>query len=181
MSLLVTLCMSCAVVMAPEVETSSDQVLRVDSDTLVAHIDQYLGTEVEVEGLIVHVCSVDGKKMKMKGDKGAIVKVVPVEPLTQFDASLLKQRVIVRGTADENRIPAATVDRLEQEGTLLCHIDHTPCKDTEWVKRQVESGAAEGLVKKDIEKLRKQMQDADTSYVSVVTVRAISVTVQQPE
>jgi hypothetical protein len=49
------------------------------------------------------------------------------------------------------------------------------------VKRKIESGAAEGLATRDIEKLRKQMQDAGNDYVSVVAVRATSVTVQQTE
>jgi hypothetical protein len=38
---------------------------EVPADSLVANIDKYHDTRVEVVGLVVHVCGVDGRKMKL--------------------------------------------------------------------------------------------------------------------
>jgi len=145
---------------------------KVPADSLVAHIDKYRDARVEVEGLVVHVCGVDGKKMKLMTESGAIIKIVPRDSSDSFDESFYKKTVKVRGIAKESRIEESYVDKMEKEKALLCHIDHTPCRDSAWVSGQRESGAADSLSKRDIEKLRSTMARTGKSYVSVVTVVA---------
>ena len=145
---------------------------RLPADSLVAHIDRYRDTGVEVEGLVVHICGVDGRKMKLMTAGGAIVKIVPRDSSGGFDESFYKKTVRVRGIAKESRIERSHVDRMEREKALLCHIDNTPCKDSTWVSGQREAGAADSLSTRDIGRLRSKMEQTGKSYVPVVTVVA---------
>jgi hypothetical protein len=151
---------------------ASPAFTKVPADSLVAHIDRYRDAGVEVEGLVVHICGVDGRKMKLMTAGGAIVKIVPRDSSGGFDESFYKKTVRVRGIAKESRIERSYVDKLESEKALLCHIDHTPCRDSTWVSGQRQSGAADSLSKRDIGRLRSTMARAGKSYVSVVTVVA---------
>jgi hypothetical protein len=150
---------------------------KVSADSLISGIDKYNNTKVEVEGQVVHICGVDGRKMKLMTEAGGIIKIVPKDSLDNFDESLYKQRIKVQGIAKELRIEKSYIDNLEKDRTLLCHIDHTPCKDSVWVKGQKEKGAADGMSKQDIERLRNIMKQTGKSYVSVVTIYAEKVEV----
>jgi hypothetical protein len=152
--------------------SASPAFAKVPADSLVAHIDRYRDTGVEVEGVIVHVCGVDGRKMKLMTENGAIIKIVPRDSSGGFDGSLYKKRVKVQGIARESRIEKSYIDRMENEKALLCHIDQTPCRDSAWVSAQREAGAADTLSKRDIAKLRSKMEETGKSYVSVVTIVA---------
>ena len=145
---------------------------RLPADSLVANIGKYRDTGVEVEGLVVHVCGMDGRKMKLMTAGGAIVKIVPRDSSGSFDESFYKKMVRVRGIAKESRIERSYVDRMESEKALLCHIDNTPCRDSTWVSGQIKAGRADTLSKRDIGKLRGTMERTGKSYVSVVTVVA---------
>ncbi|MFA8434352.1 MAG: hypothetical protein ACEPOZ_07525 [Marinifilaceae bacterium] len=153
---------------------------KVAADSLVAKIEQYCNTPVQTEGLVVHICGVSGKKMKLQSKSGAIIKIVPADSLSRFDRTYNKKRVRVQGVVKEFRTEKKYVDRIEKGGPLLCHIDHTPCKDIEWVKEKEESGVAEKILKRDIAKLRKQMQQTGKDYVSVVTIFAEKVEIIEP-
>jgi hypothetical protein len=125
-----------------------------------------------VEGIVVHVCGVDGRKMKLMTASGAIIKIVPRDSSGSFDTSFYKKMVKVQGIARESRIEKSYVDTMEKEKALLCHIDNTPCRDSTWVSGQRQSGAADSLSKRDIERLRSKMEQTGKSYVSVVTIVA---------
>ena len=144
-------------------------------DQLVAKADSLVGKKVEVIGLVVHMCGVDGQKMKLKSPSGAILKIVPNNPKDSFDSELKKQLVSVQGIVEVKRIEESYVDRMEKEGTLLCHIDHTPCKDKPWVNNKIETGADVEIVKKDIAKLRKIMEDSGKNYFNSICVHATKV------
>jgi hypothetical protein len=151
---------------------ASPAFAKVPADSLVAHIDRYRDAGVEVEGLVVHVCGVDGRKMKLMTAGGAIVKIVPRDSSGSFDESFYKKLVRVRGIAKESRVERLYVDKLEREKALLCHIDSTPCRDSTWVSGQRESGAADSVSRRDIGRLRSAMARTGKGYVSVVTVVA---------
>ena len=151
---------------------TSPAFTKVSADSLVAHIDKYRDAGVEVEGLVVHICGVDGRKMKLMTENGAIIKIVPRDSSDSFDKSFYKKTVRVRGIAKESRIESSYVDKMEREKALLCHIDNTPCRDSTWVSGQRESGAADSLSKRDIGRLRSRMEQTGRSYVSVVTIFA---------
>jgi hypothetical protein len=143
---------------------------RVTADSLIESIDAYRDRKVEVEGLLIHVCGVDGRKMKLQTENGAILKIVPADSLAAFDESFYKKRVRVRGIAGESRVERACIEQLEKNKALLCHIDHTPCKDSVWVSGKRASDAADSLSKRDIDKLKKTMEQTGKSYVPVITI-----------
>lgn len=152
---------------------SAGQVLtRISADSLIVGIDKYRNTEVEVEGLIIYVCSFNGKKLKLETKNGEIIKIVQKDSLASFDTSLYNKRVKVKGIVKESRIDKTYIDKMEKEKTLLCHIDNTPCKDSAWVSRQVAAGRADRLSKRDIDKLRSIMKKTNRDYVSVVSIIA---------
>ncbi|WP_372644421.1 hypothetical protein [Ancylomarina sp.] len=145
---------------------------KISLDELIENAEQYENKKVELIGLVVHICGVDGKKMKLKSPSGAIVKIVPNDSNESYDSALKKQVVSVQGVVEISRIEKAEIDKVEKEKTLLCHIDNTPCKDKEWVNNKIESGADVTIVKKDIAKLRKQMETSGKDYVTCICIRA---------
>lgn len=106
-------------------QKSHEVYLQLSIDELVAKADSLENKQVEVIGLVAHICGVDGHKMKLKSPNGSIFKIVPYNPDESFDSALKNQLVCVRGVVEIRRIEKAYVDRMEKEGTLLCHIDHT--------------------------------------------------------
>ena len=144
----------------------------VAADSIVENIDKYRETKVETEGAIIHVCRVNGKKMKLKTENGEIIKVVPKDSLDSFNTSFLKKRIKVYGLVKESHIEKPYIDKMEKERTLLCHIDHTPCKDSSWVARQESAGTTDSLSKQGILKLKRKMEQTQKSYVSVITIIA---------
>ncbi|NOU20004.1 MAG: hypothetical protein HOO91_20795 [Bacteroidales bacterium] len=145
---------------------------KISADSLIVRIDKYRNTEVEVEGLIIYVCSFNGKKLKLETKNGEIIKIVPKDTLASFDTTFYKRSVKVKGIVKESRLDKAYIDKMEKERTLLCHIDNTPCKDSAWVSRQVAAGRADRLSKRDIDKLRAIMKKKNKDYVSVVSIIA---------
>jgi len=150
----------------------NQEIAKVVADSLIVHIDKYCETKVEIEGVIIHVCGVNGRKMKLKTESGAIIKIVPQDSLDNFDNSFYKKRIKVQGLVKESRIEKPYIDKMEKERTLLCHIDNTPCKDSAWVNRQKSAGVADSLSNRDILKLKRKMEQTQKNYVSVITIIA---------
>jgi hypothetical protein len=150
----------------------NQQLAKVPADSLIANITKYCNTKVEIEGVIIHICGVDGKKIKLQTESGAIIKIVPHHSLERFDGSFNKKRVKVQGIVTELRVEIPYIDSLENEKALLCHIDHTPCKDSAWVNQKKRTGVADSLSKRGILKLKQKMEQTQKSYVSVITITA---------
>jgi len=151
---------------------TNHEVVKLSADSLIANIDKYCNTKVETEGVITHICGVDGKKMKLKTESGEIIKIVPNDSIGSFDTSYYKKKIKVRGIVSESRIEISFIDKMEKEKALLCHIDHTPCKDTAWVNYQIKKGVADTISKQDIEKLKIKLKQIKKKYISVVTIVA---------
>lgn len=152
--------------------SAQTEFIRIESDILIDNHDRYLNKRVETEGVIVHICSVDGKKMKFRADNGAIIKIVSSTQGHSFKKSLYKKRVVVKGVLRVNRINKDYIDKAEKKKTLLCHIDNKPCKDSEWVQNKIKTGKADKISATSIKKLRKIMKETGKDYVSVITIAA---------
>lgn len=148
------------------------QINKLQADSLIKKIECYIDKSVEIDGIIIHICGVNGKKMKFQTDNGEIIKIVPKDSLNSFDASFYKRRVKIQGIVKEFRIDKNYIDKMEKEKKLLCHIDNTPCKDSVWINKKKESGKADALSSQDIEKLRTTMEQTGKSYVSIITIFA---------
>ena len=153
-------------------QQSAELYTKISLDELIEKSEQYENKKVEVIGLVIHICSLDAKKMKLKSPSGAIVKILPNKADEYFDSALKKQVVCVQGVVEISRIEKAEIDKVEKEKTLLCHIDNTPCKDKEWINNKIESGTDITIVKKDIARLRKLMHDSGKDYVACICIRA---------
>jgi len=153
-------------------QKSPELFTKLSVDDLIAKADQFQNKKVEVIGLIVHMCGVDAKKMKLKSPSGAIIKIVPQNPDEAFDTAFKKQLVSVKGMVEVKRIEKAYIDKMEKEGTLLCHIDNTPCKDKEWINKKIETGADVTISKRDIAKLRKKMEVSGKDHITSICIRA---------
>jgi hypothetical protein len=151
---------------------NDQEIPKIVADSLIANIDKYCETRVEIEGVIIHVCGVNGRKMKLRTESGAIIKIVPHDSLGRFDKSFHKKKVKIQGLVKESRIERAQIDKLEKEKILLCHIDNAPCKDSAWVDRQKSAGNADSLSSQDILKLKQKMEQTHKNYVSVITIVA---------
>jgi len=167
---LIALLMACA--FTGKSQETAGEFTKLSMNDLIAKADQFQNKKVEVIGLIVHMCGVDAKKMKLKSPSGAVIKIVPQNPEEAFDTAFKKQLVSVQGVVEVKRIEKAYIDKMEKEGTLLCHIDNTPCKDKEWINKKIETGADVTISKRDIAKLRKKMEVSGKDHITSICIRA---------
>lgn len=144
----------------------------VTADTLAMQIDKYVGQEVTVEGKIVHVCPVDGSKMKLSNNR-QIIKVIPPEGNGKFERYWNGRRIRVQGKVHEERLSSVHIDSLYRSGSLLCHIDFSPCNDTAWVATQHRQGKATQIVNHYYSFFKHEMKRTGKDYISVIVLEAI--------
>lgn len=144
----------------------------IAADTLAMQIDKYAGQEVTVEGKIVHVCPVDGSKMKLTSNR-QIIKIIPSAPNGKFERHWNGKRIRVCGKVHEVRLSRAHLDSLYRAGSLLCHIDFSPCSDTAWVAAKHRQGKAAEIVAHYHSFFKYEMQRTGKDYISVVVLEAI--------
>ena len=172
-----TLTLLAALLIGCNSSKSTDDIAKVETDSLIAHVDKYHNTSVEVEGTVVHICGVDGKKMKLKTAGGASIKVVYTDSLMRFDTAFYNKRVRVLGVLKETRLYKPYIDSMEKSKAAPCSIDSKPCIDSLWIKNKRESGAIDSISRVGIEKLRERMAQAGKDYISVITIVAEKVEV----
>lgn len=175
--LLTTLIMSTIL----SINSKNTNVEKINADSLLNNIEKFSNKNIEIEGKIVHVCGVDGKKMKLKTKGGGIIKIVPSDSTLHFDKIYNQKTVIIQGKITESKLKKLLIDSLGKEKTLLCHIDNSPCKDKEWIENKKNSGVADSLSEKDTERLRIKMLQTGKDYVSVFTMIADKVTIKEEE
>lgn len=168
----VGLCLIIAFTVSCTKKNKDTSFTKVNADSLTVNIENYNHMPVEVEGLVVHICGVDGKKMKIKTAGGASIKVVYADSLQKFDTALYNKRVRVYGMVVETRLTKPFIDRMDRDKAIPCSIDSAPCIDSLWIKSKRQSGKADSISRAGIEKLRKRMEQAKKLYTSIVTIRA---------
>lgn len=161
------------------VSCTENKAEKVAIDSLVNNADQYANKAIEVEGMAVHYCGANNKKLKLKSENGAVLKVVPANLLVPFHNKFNHKKLRIVGRIETKKVEKAFVDQIECDKTLLCHIDHTPCTDEDWVKRKKEQGVADSLSAADVKKLRDEMERTGKNYVTVVTLFANDITIME--
>ena len=77
---------------------------------------QHIGKEVQIEGLVDHVCRHSGKRMFLVQTEGeGRVKVVTGENIPSFDVALEGNEVIVQGIVDELKVDEQYLVEWEKE------------------------------------------------------------------
>ncbi len=153
-------------------QSNTDMPPLITADSLATHITQFSGKKVTVEGKIIHVCPVDGKKMKLSGRNRQIVKIILPDSSARFEHSLTGKTLQISGTVSETRISRAYIDSIEAAGLLLCHIDHNPCNDSVWIANMHKQGKAEQNLQRTVTNLRQIMTTQGRDYVSVIVLVA---------
>jgi hypothetical protein len=112
-----------------QADTAGMTVLTVANfDTLAG---EFVGKEIQIEGLVDHVCRHSGKRMFLVQTEGeGRVKVVTGETISSFDVALEGNEVIVKGIVDEWRVDEQYLAEWEKE-----------LKDQEATEKQESAGS----------------------------------------
>jgi hypothetical protein len=104
------------------------EVAKVEFASLVSNPSDYIGKNISVEGKVVHVCTMSGKKLFITGDDPDVRLYVQAgEEIPKFPMELLGSKIVVEGT-----ITKATAMAMEEgEGmTEGEKMPQTPGADT---------------------------------------------------
>jgi hypothetical protein len=91
---------------------STDKVVTVKPDNFQDVAPDLLGKEVEIQGMVVHVCREGGKKMFIVGENPDIsVKITVSKKVNVFEPELEGSTVYVKGIVE----PMSSNEEVEQE------------------------------------------------------------------
>ncbi|MDR3141286.1 MAG: hypothetical protein LBU37_06140 [Tannerellaceae bacterium] len=145
---------------------------KKQTDKYTHYLEPEAGKETTLEGEIIHVCPIEGKKMKLRLSDGEIICVLPAidEPFakTQWD----QKKVKITGLLQEAQLPRTTIVANYQDKKILCHIDHSPCTDIRWIENRWKDGSAERLLERDNENLQQRMYKTKLNYVQIFSITA---------
>jgi hypothetical protein len=101
LSLITMLVLSCGnkgKKVVPESAGGSESV-KVEFATLIANPSEYVGKNISVEGKVVHVCKMSGKKLFITGENPDVRLYIQAgEEMPKFPMELLGSEVVVEGT-----------------------------------------------------------------------------------
>jgi hypothetical protein len=101
---------------AKDAQEATTEVVITNLQELMATPDNFVDKELQLEGLITHVCSHSGKRMFMQNPEGDLkLKITTNEEMGPFDKALEGSNVQVIGVFKEERIDAADVDQMEKD------------------------------------------------------------------
>ncbi|WP_280746285.1 MULTISPECIES: hypothetical protein [unclassified Parabacteroides] len=110
--------------------------------------------------------------MKLRLSDGEIICVLPADN-EPFEKGLWdKKKVKISGMLSESKLSRKTIAVNYEEKKLLCHIDQTPCLDTQWAENRWKDGSAENLLNRDNEKLQKKMHETKVNFIQVFSITA---------
>ncbi len=134
-------------------------------------LENQIGNTITIEGEIVHVCPVDGKKMKLILNDTSVVSVLNANKSERFDPAQWNQtRVQITGVLACNRISAREIDSVYQQKELLCHVDNAPCLDKQWQENKWKNGTAQQSLDSKNQKLHEKMQQTGKNYIPVFSI-----------
>lgn len=80
-------------------KNTSSEAVKVEFASLVENPDNYLNKNIIVEGKVVHVCTMSGKKLFIVGENPDIrLFIAAGEDMPKFPMELLGSEVVVEGT-----------------------------------------------------------------------------------
>ncbi|MDR1402691.1 MAG: hypothetical protein LBJ60_03180 [Tannerellaceae bacterium] len=145
---------------------------KKQTGTYTHYLNPEIGKETTLEGDIIHVCPIEGKKMKLRLADGEIICVLPADNHPFDKGQWDRKKVRISGILQEAQLPRRAILTNYQDKKLLCHIDHSVCIDAEWVENRWKDGSAERLIERDHEDLQKRMYETKQSYVQVFSIIA---------
>ena len=141
------------------VEVAETPVL--DLGEFDAKAGEYIGKEIQVTGIVDHICRHSGKKILLVSDEGSI----HVEAEERFDENIAGNSITVIGVINEFRVDEAYCLKMEEE-TINSHVDGD--EDLEDVKAKNERKLEE------IKYYRDSMATAGIDHISYYSIDYVS-------
>ena len=136
------------------------------------YLESEIGKITTLKGEIIHVCPIEGQKMKLQLPDGEVICILPSNGEPFLKKQWDKKKVKISGMLKEKRFMRNTILTNYQDKKLLCHIDYTPCIDTKWIENRQKDGSAERLLERDNELLLGKMQTTKLNYIQVFSLTA---------
>lgn len=100
----------------PQSAGGSESV-KVEFASLIANPSEYVGKNISVEGKVVHVCTMSGKKLFITGENPDVRLYVQAgEEMPKFPMELLGSEVVVEGTLTQPVVAAMAEGMPQGEG-----------------------------------------------------------------
>ena len=153
------------------------EVQKVSVEQVLADMQNFVGKEIAIEGMVNHVCAHGGKRMFIIGENpDAAIKITPNEEIGVFEKELEGNHVLVTGVLKELRIDEAYVANLEKE--LNEGSDNEAVHDHSGGTHDEEATNKE---KAQIEAMRNQIAESENGYYSQFWIEASKFEVQYSE
>lgn len=144
-------------------DKENKEAVEVSEKPLIALADfdskagEFVGKEVQVKGIVDHVCKHGGKKILLVNDKGD----VHIESETRFDDALVGDEILVDGVVTEFRVDEAYLLKKEED-----HIQsHKEGKD---------SNEAYEEKMEHLQAYRDQMKEENVDHLSFYSLDYVS-------
>ncbi len=131
--------------------------------------EKYIGKEVEITGIVDHICKHGGKKMFLVDEKSnGKVKIITGDNMAAFTQELVGETVTVRGVVEALKVDEDFINNMEND-------------NNKGVKHKGEGIHAEGKHEKDhendnqsekIKNLRKMLEKSGKDYILFFSVKA---------
>ena len=140
LSIITLLSLSCSQNKSTEAEEVAVEQAGITIPTInIASFDmdagQYVGSEIEVSGIVDHVCKHSGKKLKLVTDGAS----VHVESETRFDDSLVGSEIKLNGIVRELRIDESYCLQMEDDNIQKHKEGETNDEDFDHKKELIQS------------------------------------------
>jgi hypothetical protein len=133
------------------------QVTLINVDDFDSIAENYVDKEIQVKGIIDHVCKHSGKRLFMVGDKGDL----HIDAEERFNDSLTGTKLTVTGIVREFRVDESYCLQMEQDNIK----NHSEGKTKKELFEQK---------KKQMAEYRQQMKEANVDHLSFYTLEYVS-------
>ncbi|MBN1348505.1 hypothetical protein JXJ21_03785 [candidate division KSB1 bacterium] len=156
-------------------KAQTQEIAELTVSELLAQPADYVDKPIRIEGMVVHVCRHGGKKMFItSGKSGERIKITTGPDISAFELALEGKDVIVEGVFKEQRIDGAYLDQKEADLSASTKIEaghegHDHEADTT-------DTSEKELAKKQIDDLRKQLEQCEFDHLSFYSVECTKFT-----
>lgn len=162
---------------ADEAKTTTQETAStaMDVDVLLTNAADFVGKEVEVEGICTHICKHGARKIFLMGETNSIR--VEGGEVGKFDQKCVNSIVNVIGTLEETRIDEAYLQKWEAKIAAEVKENHGDGEngcDAEKNARKEKGNSPQ----ERIDNFRKQIEDGGKDYISFYHINALSYEIQ---
>lgn len=102
----------------------SSEAAKIEFASLISDPSPYIGKNISVEGTVVHVCAMSGKKLFITGDNPDVRLYIQAgENMPKFPMELLGSKIVVEGS-----LVKATAGSMMGEGEMMSNQGTNPAE-----------------------------------------------------